>query len=146
MTQGQRHKPKGTAVQRLSERAIVMKKVDGKNPLTVDFEGVHYRYFRGGAVSIYLSVRPSELNIHDIMAINQVCDTEEFARNVAVKTIIGQALSEHFNGASFHVNEIGCGKHPIITYLQPGVASYHGIEVDADHIKALKSQGLSISS
>ncbi len=118
----------------------------GRNPLTVDFEGRRYRYFRGGAAPIYISVRPSELNVHDVMAINQMCDTEELSRNVAVKKIIGRALSEHFNGASFHVNEIGCGKHPITTHLQPRVFSYHGIEVDAVHIKALKSQGLSISS
>lgn len=117
------------------------------NPAEI-MKATGYSPYRYGQESVLcLDVPPSKLTEDDIVAINELCDQHEPAKNRQVKRDISAALMKHFNGDKpLKVVEMGCGHFPIADYLpETKRIGYHGIEIDRHAIEDLSKAGYSVS-
>jgi len=86
------------------------------------------------------------MTLADIRALNAVCEGHEHARNREVKSMLGEAISHHFNKQNVNVTEFGCGEYPITGYLPANAdITYHGIDCDPQAITRLQQKGISAS-
>lgn len=106
--------------------------LSGATPSLI-LEGHRFDLFRNnGQFATFIAKPPGQLSAEDIGAIDTACDTQEGGRNKSVKNTLARALARYFNRQSFHMTEIGAGKHPLAGYIADPAFSWHGVVLDDD--------------